>query len=130
MPHTVPWRFLETCFHLPLQAQEDKDAWLPIYNHDLGHSQDYDDAILWLHQQVRAVLWIERVQPVLLPSTVSLLHDASESLVPVGAAASYFCLLGDFYNISFILLLSEGEDEHGRALRPHPGAPPRPQRGP
>ena len=111
--------------HLPFQAQEDKDAWLPIYNYDLGHSKAYDDAILWLHKQVRAVLWIEHVQAVPLPSTVSLLHDSSESPVPVGAAVSYFCLLGEFCNISFVLLFSEGEDEHGRALRPQPSVPPR-----
>jgi hypothetical protein len=112
-------------WYLPLQAQEDKDAWLPIYNYDLGHSKAYDDAILWLHKQVRAVLWIEHVQAVLLPSTVSLLHDSSESPLPVGAPVSYFCLLGEFCNLSFVLLFSEGEDEHGRSLRPQPSVPPR-----
>lgn len=99
-----------------MQEHEDKNAWLPTNNHDLGAPKAFDDAILWLHSCLRAELWIEHVQAAELSTAFPL--DFTTPPPPPEVYVSYFLLYAEYKKFAFMLLFWEEEDEHLRAVVP------------
>lgn len=105
------------CFAVCLcKENEDKNAWLPIHNHDLGAPTAFDHAILWLDSCIRAVLWIEHVPSAELNRGFPVLFATPPP--PPNVYVSYFLVYAEYKNIAFVLVFWEEEDENLRAVVP------------
>ena len=92
------------------QANEDALAWLPLYNHDLGGSEEYDDAVLWLHRSLQQTVWYPHLGHSSVPASV---RTACPQLPAPGEAGSFLLLYIRHLNLGMMLVCWEAENAAG-----------------
>lgn len=105
-----------SCPFLPAaQANDDVLAWLPMWNHDLGGSAEYDEAVLWLDRALLQTVWYPHIGHSHVPACV---RAACPRLPAPGQSRSFLVLYIQHFNVGAILVCWEVENEAGW---PRPG---------
>lgn len=97
-----------------VQANDDAEAWFPIWNYDNGGTVDYDAAVLWLDQRLQLVVWYPDAVSGTLAAGVA---EQFPTLPAAGSHGAFFFLYVEDRNVGMLLVCWEPEDPTGWPLQ-------------